>query len=106
MAQRCVARPSACRTSTGTRTVGFRKTGPASSADRFAAEAEGLVEHFTAVLKDNGNQLLPDTHAKTGEVVLQRLYTVTFDAVDLWGPEANPRDSVCLDLWESYLDAI
>ena len=44
MAQRCVARPSACRTSTGTRTVGFRKTGPASSADRFAAEAEGLVE--------------------------------------------------------------
>ena len=62
--------------------------------------------HQGAILKDNGNQLLPDIHAKTGEVVLQRLYTVTFDAVDLWGAEANPRDSVCLDLWESYLDAI
>lgn len=62
--------------------------------------------HTGAIVKDNGNQLLPDTHAQTGEVVMQRLYTVAFDARNLWGSEANPRDSVRLDLWESYLDEI
>ena len=32
------------------------------------------------------------------------LYTVRFAARELWGESANPRDSVCLDLWEPYLE--
>ena len=32
------------------------------------------------------------------------LYTVRFTAPELWGPDANPRDSVSLDLWEPYLE--
>lgn len=31
------------------------------------------------------------------------LYTVSFAATELWGPVADPRDSVTLELWEEYL---
>jgi len=60
--------------------------------------------HPGEIVKDNGNQLFPDTHAHNGEMELQRLYTVSFRATDLWGQDANPKDSVRLDLWEAYLD--
>jgi nitrile hydratase len=62
--------------------------------------------HPGEIVKDNGNQLFPDTHAHSGEVDLQRLYTVSFRATDLWGQDANPHDSVRLDLWEAYLDEL
>jgi nitrile hydratase subunit beta len=35
----------------------------------------------------------------------QPLYTVKFRARDLWGEAASPRDTVCLDLWEDYLES-
>lgn len=35
----------------------------------------------------------------------QHLYAVRFTAQELWGPEASPRDSVTLDLWEPHLEA-
>ena len=37
---------------------------------------------------------------------LQRIYNVRFSARELWGNAANPRDSVCIDLWESYLEYV
>lgn len=36
----------------------------------------------------------------------QHLYTVAIAASDLWGTEANPRDTVYLDLWESHLEQV
>ena len=60
--------------------------------------------HQGVIVKDNGNQLFPDTHARTGEEEMQRLYTVSFAATELWGHEANPNDTVRLDLWDAYLD--
>ena len=60
--------------------------------------------HAGLVVSDNGNQHLPDIRAATGDVVMQRLYTVSFAARELWGEQANPNDTVCLDLWESYLE--
>lgn len=54
------------------------------------------------IIKDNGNQHLPDARAATGDLVMQRLYTVSFTARELWG--VATRDTVCLDLWESYLE--
>ena len=33
---------------------------------------------------------------------MQRLYTVSFTARELWG--VDTKDTVCLDLWESYLE--
>ena len=57
-----------------------------------------------AVIEDNGNQLLPDAHADRGEKLQERLYTVRFQSRDLWGETAGIKDSVCVDLWESYLE--
>ncbi len=54
------------------------------------------------VFAHRGAHLLPDKGAR-GIHEGEHLYTVTFDAPILWGEEANPRDSVALDLWESYL---
>ena len=34
----------------------------------------------------------------------QHLYSVRFDARALWGPDAETRGVVCVDLFESYLE--
>jgi nitrile hydratase len=34
----------------------------------------------------------------------QHVYSVRFDARELWGVAANPRDGVYIDLWEDYLE--
>ena len=34
----------------------------------------------------------------------QHIYSVRFEARELWGDGADPRDTVHLDLWESYLE--
>ena len=34
----------------------------------------------------------------------QHLYSVRFTARELWGEDASPRDSVQIDMWDSYLD--
>ena len=54
------------------------------------------------ILAQHGGHALPDAGAR-GHEVGEHLYTVRFLAVELWGGEANPRDDVTLDLWESYL---
>jgi nitrile hydratase len=56
------------------------------------------------VVGDNGNHHLPDARAAGDEIVMQRLYTVSFTARELWGEEASAVDTVRLDLWESYLE--
>jgi hypothetical protein len=45
-----------------------------------------------------------DDLAKHGRAGEQALYSVRFIAADLWGPEAGGH-LVCLDLFESYLEA-
>jgi hypothetical protein len=32
------------------------------------------------------------------------VYTVRFDASEVWGPQGGERDVIFADLWESYLD--
>ena len=34
----------------------------------------------------------------------QRVYSVRFTAQALWGPDADPRDAVYIDLWDDYLE--
>jgi nitrile hydratase len=34
------------------------------------------------------------------------LYTVVFDARELWGESADPTSKVSIDAWEPYLEAI
>ncbi|MCG8547637.1 MAG: nitrile hydratase subunit beta [Alphaproteobacteria bacterium] len=51
----------------------------------------------------HGIQLFPDEHA-LGEESAQPLYTVGFNASELWTEAAESHDQVFLNLWESYLD--
>ena len=53
-----------------------------------------------------GAFVLPDTNAHGQGEQPGHLYTVSFTARELWGEDATAGDTVCLDLWESYLDAV
>jgi len=52
----------------------------------------------------HGTFVYPDTNAHDGGEQPQPLYSVRFDAVELWGPAAVGRDSLYIDLWEDYLE--
>lgn len=52
----------------------------------------------------HGTFVYPDTNAHGGGEQPQPVYSVRFAARELWGPEAAVRDSLCIDLWEDYLE--
>jgi len=52
----------------------------------------------------HGAFVFPDSNAAGQGEQPDWCYSVRFAARDLWGPEAHPRDSVHLDLWEAYLE--
>jgi nitrile hydratase len=51
----------------------------------------------------HGIHVFPDTHAHGGGEQPQPLYSVRFDAGELWGESAEPNQALHIDLWESYL---
>ena len=51
----------------------------------------------------HGGHVFPDLSAE-GVRVGRHLYTVRFDAHELWGKQGNDRCAVHVDLWEDYLD--
>jgi nitrile hydratase subunit beta len=67
---------------------------------RYARDKLGVI----VVL--HGAHVFPDTNALFQGENSQPLYTVKFRARDLWGASANPRDTVCIDLWEDYLEPV
>ena len=52
----------------------------------------------------HGNHVFPDTIAHQKGEAPEPLYAVRFSATELWGDETLSRDSLCVDLWESYLE--
>jgi nitrile hydratase beta subunit len=48
--------------------------------------------------------VFPDTHAHGRGENPQYVYSVRFTARELWGEDAEPGASVCLDLFEDYLE--
>ena len=64
---------------------------------RYAMGRPGVI-HAT-----HGTHLLPDAGAR-GEHRAEPLYSVVFQAADLWPEAGGRRDRVFLDLWESYLE--
>ncbi len=54
------------------------------------------------VIAHHGGHLFADDGA-AGIERGEHLYTVAFTATELWGEGADQRDTVMLDLWESYL---
>ncbi len=52
----------------------------------------------------HGCHVFPDTVAHDQGEHAQPLYTVRFEARELWGDNVSRRDCVYVDLWESYLE--
>lgn len=48
----------------------------------------------------------PDTNADGRGESPQHLYTVAFDGAELWGEDAEAGATVCIDLFEPYLEAM
>jgi len=63
----------------------------------YARGRTGTIERYC------GAHVLPDAHAR-GEERAEPLYTVMFDAGELFPEAAGRRERVHLDLWESYLE--
>ena len=51
----------------------------------------------------HGAHVFADESARGNEIA-QHLYSVVFEAGDLWIEAGNKKDRVFIDLWESYLD--
>lgn len=68
---------------------------------RLPRYARGRVGEIVAV---HGTHVFPDSNAHGMGEDPQWLYTVRFSARELWGKDS--RDSVMIDLWEPYLEAV
>jgi nitrile hydratase len=55
------------------------------------------------VFAHHGAHVYPDSNAMGRGEDPQHLYTVRFEAAELWGDDAGPREAVFIDLWEPYL---
>lgn len=65
---------------------------------RYARGKQGIVHRVHGVYD------FPDTKAHGRGEHPHPVYSVRFQARELWGDAASARDSVYIDLWESYLD--
>jgi nitrile hydratase len=64
----------------------------------YARARRGVVEIL------QGGWVLPDARAHGRGEAPEHVYTVRFDGRELWGDDAEPATSVCLDVFDSYLD--
>jgi nitrile hydratase len=69
---------------------------------RLPGYARGRVGVVTAL---HGGWVFPDTHAHGQGEQPEHLYTVRFSGSELWGADCDDGVEVCLDLFESYLEA-
>lgn len=65
---------------------------------RYVRGKRGVVDRL------NGAYVFPDHSAVGLGERLEHVYSVRFDARELWGSDAPSRDRVYIDLWESYLE--
>jgi nitrile hydratase beta subunit len=65
---------------------------------RYVRGRPGTIERLC------GCHVFADTNARGQGENPQWLYTVRFDARDLWGPEADQKLKVSVDAWEPYLE--
>ena len=92
-----VERPVRFQPGDRVRTANIHPTGH-TRLPRYARGRRGAVRADRAV------HVFPDAHATGGGKDPQRLYSVEFTARELWGEAASAVDTVCIDLWDSYLE--
>jgi nitrile hydratase beta subunit len=97
--------------------LGFRREGPAprfrpgdvvvtrtihprghTRLPRYVRGKRGVIARYHGVF------VFPDTNAHGLGEQPQPLYSVRFDGHTLWGEAAEPRETLHIDLWESYLE--
>lgn len=66
---------------------------------RYARRTTGVIQSH------HGTFVLPDSNAH-GEETAEPLYSVRFTARGLWGEDHSGHDTVCIDLWERYLEPV
>ena len=65
---------------------------------RYLRSRHGEIVHI------HGPHVFPDANSSGKGECPQWLYTIRFDAIELWGEEARKGDFVHADLWQSYLE--
>ncbi len=75
---------------------------PAEHHTRLPGYLRGKTGVIERVL---GVHVFADSHAQGLGEDPQWLYTVVFDAVEVWGTKARPGDRVSFDAWQPYLKA-
>jgi nitrile hydratase len=65
---------------------------------RYARGREGRIERV------HGVQVFADSNAAGAGEDPRWLYSVSFDAAEIWGEKGRSGDEVLLDVWEPYLD--
>ena len=65
---------------------------------RYVRGRVGVIERVL------GCHVFPDSNASGEGENPQWLYTVTFDARELWGDEGDPTSRISVDAWEPYLE--
>ncbi len=79
------------------RTKNFNPTGH-TRLPRYARGKIGVVDAVREGF------VFPDSNAHGGGENPQWVYTVVFDAAEIWGEGADPTLTVSIDAWESYLE--
>jgi nitrile hydratase beta subunit len=70
----------------------------------FHTRLPAYVRGRIGVIHDHhGSQPLPDASAR-GVIKLESLYTIAFEAAELWPEAQGRRERVFVDAWESYLE--
>lgn len=69
-------------------------------APRYIRGREGVID------RDHGVFVFADSSGSDKGPKPQHCYVVRFTAQELWGPEANPRDVLLIDLWDDHLDLV
>jgi nitrile hydratase subunit beta len=59
---------------------------------------------FGTIERDHGVFVFPDTNAHFAGENPQHVYSVRFDARELWGAQASPQDAVYVNLWDDHLE--
>jgi nitrile hydratase len=65
---------------------------------RYARGKSGTIE------RDHGGFVFPDTNAHFAGEHPQHVYSVRFDARELWGAEGGQQDAVYVNLWDAHLE--
>ena len=67
---------------------------------KYAERSKGKIEIC------HGAHVFPDAHAHDLGEQPEHLYTVSFLASELWESPENPNDTLCVDIWESYMEPV